>query len=430
VVVPTINGAPVIDGRLDDAAWKPAAVVDDLEVYLPVPYAAPTATTRFLVMHDNDALYIGADMRDREPELIVQRQLIQRQIVFRDDNFEVALDPYDTRRGGYIFSTNPNGVQRDGLVFTGGRANMDWDGIWEARTRITEDGWTAEVVIPFKTIAFDPQRDEWGLNFTRMVRRKGEGLTWSMRDGQPTVDTMGVMAGMRGVAPGRGLDVVPSAILSERKDFMGGQSDTELKPSLDLFYRITPSLTAALTLNTDFSATEVDDRQVNLTRFSLFFPEKRDFFLEDAGIFEFAELTQNGRPFFSRTIGLSPSGEPVVSPPWAGSLPMEILRLSSLTVWSVLTLTFATPVGYRSGPSRARCGISSRTRRASAATMLPSGRAFAIPMIVWTCALGLQRSRKTSIPLWASSIAAVSVSTMEGPATAGATRTVGLVPIG
>ena len=311
VVVPTVDNPPVIDGSLDDAIWQQAAVVDDLEVYLPVPYARSTETSRFLLLHDDDALYIGADMRDSEPDRIVQRQLIQRQTVFRDDNVEIALDPYDSRRGGYVFSTNPNGVQRDGLVFTAGRFNMNWDGIWESRARVTETGWTAEVVIPFKTISFDPQRDEWGLNFTRMVRRKGEGLTWSMRDGQPTIDTMGVMAGMRGVKPGRGLDVVPSAILNERKDFVLGQSDSELKPSLDVFYRFTPSLTGALTFNTDFSATEVDGRQVNLTRFSLFFPEKRDFFLEDAGIFEFAELTRNGRPFFSRTIGLSSEGAPV-----------------------------------------------------------------------------------------------------------------------
>ena len=311
IVVPATASPPVLDGRLDDPVWQQAAVVDDLEVYLPVPYAAPTETSRFLVLHDDKALYIGADMRDSTPGLIVARQLIQRQAVFADDNFEIALDPYDSRRGGYIFSVNPNGVQRDGLVFTGGRANMDWDGIWDLRTQVTDAGWTAEVVIPFKTIAFDAQRDEWGLNFTRMVRRKGEGLSWSLRNGQPTIDTMGVMAGMAGVKPGRGLDIVPSLILSERKDFVANQSESELKPSLDVFYRMTPSLTGALTLNTDFSATEVDDRQVNLTRFSLFFPEKRDFFLQDAGTFEFAELTQNGRPFFSRTIGLTMDGEPV-----------------------------------------------------------------------------------------------------------------------
>ncbi|MFM7798417.1 MAG: DUF5916 domain-containing protein, partial [Planctomycetota bacterium] len=172
-------------------------------------------------------------------------------------------------------------------------------------------GWTAEIAIPFKTLSFDAEGDVWGINLIRSIRRKREEIAWSQRERRVTLDVAGDLQGMRGMQQGRGLDIVPSASLIERERFAAGASSLVLKPSLDAFWRITPSLTGALTLNTDFSAVEVDDRQVNLTRFSLFFPEKRDFFLEDAELLEFGGLSQNGRPFFSRTIGLSASGQPI-----------------------------------------------------------------------------------------------------------------------
>ena len=236
---------------------------------------------------------------------------MQGAAVVNDDYFEVLLDPYNNRRTGYIFYVNPNSVQRDGLLFGGMSFNMDWDGIWEGRADVNEQGWTAEIAIPFKTLSFDPANDTWGLNLVRSIRRKREDIAWSQRDRNITMDVTGEIRGMGGLDQGRGIDVVPSMALSQRERFLANDSTLLPKPSLDVFYRITPSLAAALTINTDFSATDVDDRQVNLTRFSLFFPEKRDFFLEDSEVFEFGGLTQNGRPFFSRTIGLSATGQPV-----------------------------------------------------------------------------------------------------------------------
>ena len=306
--------APTIDGRVDDPAWQQATVIDDLRQIQPNPAAQPSEATEFRILYDDENLYVAARLWDSEPQRIVRHQLLQDAIVFGDDHLELFLDPRDTGRNGYIFFINPNGVQRDGLVTgTWGRSgfNMDWDGIWQAEASVDDKGWTAEFAIPFSTLDFDPDQPNWGLNIVRWLGRKREFIGWTYRDRNPTIDSLGQVRGFQGLTQGIGLDVIPSLVLSDNKDFVAKKKDSTLEPSLDVFYRITPSLTTALTLNTDFSAAEVDDRQVNLTRFSLFFPEKRDFFLQNADIFEFGNLSGNGRPFFSRTIGLSPAGQPV-----------------------------------------------------------------------------------------------------------------------
>jgi hypothetical protein len=302
---------PRLDGRLDDPQWATATRVTDIEQYSPGNGEPPTESTVFLLAIDDDHLYIAADFRDSDPGGIKRSQLVQGQAVVNDDYVQFFIDPYNSRRTGYIFYVNPNGVQRDGLLLGGLSYNMDWDGIWDAAAVVTDTGWTAEIAIPFKTLSFDPRNDVWGINLLRSIRRKREELAWSQRDRRITLDVAGEVRGMRGLRQGRGLDVVPSVAFTQRDQMAIGQASFVPKPSLDAFYRITPALTAALTINTDFSATEVDDRQVNLTRFSLFFPEKRDFFLEGAELFEFGGLAQNGRPFFSRTIGLSATGQPI-----------------------------------------------------------------------------------------------------------------------
>ena len=303
--------APRIDGKLDEALWSQATLIDDLEQFQPGNGEPPTEKTEFLVAIDDENLYIGARLHDAAPASIKRSQLVQGAAVVNDDYVEILLDPYNNRRTGYIFYVNPNGVQRDGLLFGGMSFNMDWDGIWQGQAQVDARGWTAEIAIPFKTLSFDPANDIWGLNLVRSIRRKREEVAWSQSDRRITMDVTGEIRGMGGVDQGRGLDIVPSFAMAQRERFLSGDSTLLSKPSLDVFYRITPSLGAALTVNTDFSATDVDDRQVNLTRFSLFFPEKRDFFLEDSEVFEFGGLTQNGRPFFSRSIGLSSAGQPI-----------------------------------------------------------------------------------------------------------------------
>jgi len=231
-----------------------------------------------------------------------------------DDRFSIVLDPFLDRRNGYYFEINAHAIQADALIENNARLLSDWDGIWQAETEIDEHGWTAEIRIPFSTVAFDPSLDTWGINFFREFRKRQETLAWSSRGRQAFIEApafAGTLTGLEGLKQGLGLDIVPSVTLKGEQDLVSGEDHSSFEPSLDLTYRITPSLTGRLTLNTDFSAAGVDGRQINLTRFSLFFPEKREFFLQDAGIFEFASLGGNGRPFFSRTIGLGVDGEPL-----------------------------------------------------------------------------------------------------------------------
>jgi hypothetical protein len=302
---------PVIDGVLDEDAWQLATEVDDLHQIQPTEYAPATERTVVYLMYDKDAIYIGARLYDREPSEVTARILRQGEEVFGDDWFSVLLDPFHDRRSGYRFLTNPNGLRQEGLFQNISEEQWDWEGIWYTASTIDEQGWVTEIAIPFKTLSFNPENDTWGINFRRAIARRDERTGWVSRNRNSDPSTSGTVAGLVGLEQGVGLDVVPSLSVNELRPFDGTATTTDTDPSLDVFYKLTPSLTSALTINTDFSATEVDDRQVNLTRFGLFFPEKRDFFLQDADIFEFGGLEQNGRPFFSRRIGLSDDGEPI-----------------------------------------------------------------------------------------------------------------------
>jgi len=315
---------PVIDGVLDDAVWQNAAVIDDLHQVSPVEYAEPFERTEIYLLYDDDALYVGAKLYDTEPDEITARNMRQNGSLGQDDRLFVTIDPFNNRRSGYFFGVNPNGVRADGLYRNVSEYYGDWDGIYFAEAGRFEGGWIAEFEIPFKSISLDPNTDTWGINFSRSVVRKNEVSAWVSRDRAYNPSISGLAVGFEGLKQGRGIEVVPSASAGSSRTFDPSIRDSGFEPSLDVSYRITPLLNASLTINTDFSATEVDDRQVNLTRFGLFFPEKRDFFLREADIFEFGRIgspsgavyefgpgAQNGRPFFSRRIGLSPSGQAV-----------------------------------------------------------------------------------------------------------------------
>jgi hypothetical protein len=302
---------PVIDGVMDEEIWQRAPIIDDFHQVNPVEYAEPSERTEVRVLYDRDALYIGVRLFDSHPELINARVLRQNQPIGSDDRFFVHIDPFNTRRSGYLFGVNANGVRYDGVFEGTTQRQFNWDGIWQAAATIDDAGWVVEIEIPFKTLSFDPSTDTWRMNFARNIERKNEGMAWVSRNRNTDLSTMGNVRGISQIEQGRGLDVVPSVSVRERRDFVGVLSDTSLEPSLDVFYKVTPQLNASLTVNTDFSATEVDNRQVNLTRFSLFFPEQRDFFLQDVDIFQFGRLQQDGRPFFSRRLGISATGEEV-----------------------------------------------------------------------------------------------------------------------
>jgi len=319
-----INEPLSIDGRLDEAVWAGAAVVEDFHQVLPIEYAPPSQKTQFFLLYDDDALYVAGKMWDSEPDLITAKILRQGGQSWTDDQFHVLLDPFNNRRSGYRFMINPNGIRQEGLAINTSQVEWNWEGIWQAAAAQDEEGWVAEARIPFKSLSFDPEGDTWGINFTRKISRENETIAWVSRNQTFSPAIAGVLTGLEGAKQGLGLDIVPTLTVNKQRAFTSYVDDSSTEPSLDIFYKITSGLNAALTLNTDFSAAEVDDRQVNLTRFGLFFPEKRDFFLQDMDIFEFGHLgnrnfssgfsrplAENARPFFSRKIGLSSTGQPV-----------------------------------------------------------------------------------------------------------------------
>jgi len=318
---------PVLDGRLDEALWQHAVEVSDFHEVSPNEYADPSEETRFYVIYGKDAIYVGAEFKDRNPDQIVARVMRQGDFSEGEDGLQIILDPFNNGRSGYVFQLTPNGIRGDGLFRNVTDINWDWDSIWDAATTLHDTGWTAELAIPFKTLSFNPENDTWGINFNRSIGRRKEDIGWVSYNRSQNPANSGKIVGLSGIEQGLGLDIVTGARVVQSNQFNSldpDVSNTSFEPSLDMFYKPTPSLTAALTINTDFSGTSVDSRQINLTRFSLFFPERRKFFLQDNDIFEFGRIggpresgavtqatKESGRPFFSRRIGLSRSGQTV-----------------------------------------------------------------------------------------------------------------------
>lgn len=303
VTIRRTDTPPRIDGILDDTAWQDAAVIDNLTQVDPVEGAAPTEKTEVRVTYDADHLYVAVYCYDREPDKIVAKQRARDGDVASDDVFTVTFDPYNDERNGYWFEFSPAGAKRDATVENSNTVRIEWDGVWHLKTRITHEGWFAEMAVPFKTISFNESTDTWGFNVGRTIRRKQEINRWAgitRVSAVRNVGNAGRLIGIGGLDQGIGLRVRP---------FLSGSWDIDTgnvsgKPGIDLFYKITPSITAALTVNTDFAEAEVDTRRVNLTRFPLFFPEKRAFFLQDAGIFSFGGISETPLPFHSRRIGI------------------------------------------------------------------------------------------------------------------------------
>lgn len=318
-----VASPPVIDGRLDEAVWDEADVITDFRQIRPGDGTEPSERTEVYVVYTADALYIGARMFDSEPDRIAAPTVRHGEGLGSDDRLVVILDPFNSGRTGYRFETNLNGVRHDALYENVNSFESEWTVIWDTAAARFDTGWIAEIEIPFKTLPFDPAIDSWGFNFGRGIRRRGEEMAWVSRNRSYNASILGTLTGLQGMDQGRGLDVVPSFSTNRQTAHEVSATTTNYEPSLDVFYRLTPALNASLTINTDFSASEVDDRQVNLTRFNLFFPEKRDFFLNDADLFEFGRIgatgnsassgssNNNARPFFSRRLGLGPAGTPV-----------------------------------------------------------------------------------------------------------------------
>lgn len=305
---------PVIDGSLDDRVWREHKSQDNLHQLRPKEYAEPTERTEFWVCYDRDYLYIGVMAYDADPSKIVARQHIQGFNMDSDDQINISIDPLHQKREGYFFQVNPNGMRNDALIWEGQNGfNASWDGIWFAASKILANGWSTEIKIPFKTLGFDQNVNQWGFNLGRLIRAKNEIAVWNSLGGdawEMGPIAMGSMGDIQDVSIGRGLEVqVSGKQVYEFRAAPKETSNTSLEPSLDVFYRPLPKVTLSATLNTDFSATDVDDRIINLDRFDVYLPEKREFFLQDASRFTFGDIWDNGSPFFSRRIGLAKDGQ-------------------------------------------------------------------------------------------------------------------------
>jgi hypothetical protein len=312
-----------IDGVLDEDIWERVPPATDFLQRDPDNGAPATEATEVRMVYDAERLVLGVTLHDSEPDRLLGNQMQRDQDFEGDDRFMWTIDSFLDGRSGYFFEINPSGAMGDGLIDPaqqdgdlGADINKSWDGIWIARVRRTSSGWTAEIEVPFRTLNFDPTASTWGINFQRTVRRKNEESLWTgyaRNQGVARMSNAGRVTGFSGVSQGLGLDLKPyivgnmSAAPGRGRDALVSTGDI----GLDVFYNLTPALRANISVNTDFAETEVDDRRVNLTRFPLFFEEKRDFFLEGSSFFDFGrEPGQAVVPFFSRRIGLDADGNP------------------------------------------------------------------------------------------------------------------------
>ena len=324
---------PAIDGRLEDAAWRGAPLIDGFVQQEPREGEPITERTEVRILTDGVALYVGAWLFDRDTTGIVPGEKVRDVSLSNSDAFALILDTYLDRQNGFVFATTPAGIEHDGqvvkegegggmMVSGQGRAasgsmggfNVNWDGSWTVATSRDSLGWYAEFRIPFSTLRYgagSPQT--WGVNFGRRIRRKNEDTYWAFIPRQFNLYRLS-RAGTIELphVPSQRLATVTPYVLSSASRTFATQGSATARGDwgLDAKYGVTPSLTLDLTYNTDFAQVEVDEQRTNLTRFPLFFPEKRPFFLENAGVFS-AGTPQAVDLFFTRRIGIDSLGQPV-----------------------------------------------------------------------------------------------------------------------
>jgi len=332
-----VEKGPKIDGLVEEQVWQSAVPATDFVQQDPDFGAPATARTEVRFLFDEKNLYIGIICYDSDPDKILVTQSRRDGDLQDDDSIQIVLDTFKDNQNGFVFGTNPTGVEYDGQVSKEGRSggftsaatsgggsdpraqrgaiggfNLNWDGNWKVQARTTRRGWEAEMEIPFSTLRFAPGRDVWGLNILRIVRRKNELSFWSPIPRSLNLHKVSMAGNLTGIKPGNShnLQWTPYVLVGKEKNYSSGKSDHTAEAGIDLKYGVTSSLTLDLSYNTDFAQVEVDDQQVNLTRFDLFFPEKRPFFLENAGFFQFG-TPQETEIFFSRRIGIGPNGIPI-----------------------------------------------------------------------------------------------------------------------
>ena len=308
LTIPRTNSPPLIDGTLNDAAWQDAKLVDKFIQRVPVEGEPASEKTEVYLAYDRDMIYVGVRLHDQEPEKIVARELREDEQMINDDIFTVSIDSMLDRRNAFMFYINANGTKSEARVEDNTTFRQEWDGIWYGASSRNDEGWVAEFAIPFKTLSLNSQAPAWGLELERYIRRKNEFSYWANYDQNKNITYVaayGDMEGIEDIDQGMGLDIRPQMASRYRRRFANDDRDFTVKPGAEIIYKLKPALNASLIINPDFSNAIVDDLKTNLTRFNLFFPEQRDFFVRDADIFQFGGLVEdNGIPFFSRRIGV------------------------------------------------------------------------------------------------------------------------------
>ena len=336
-----VEQAPEINGLVDEALWDAIAPATGFIQQNPDEGALSTERTEVRVAFDDSNLYFGIICFDREPENIVVTQNRRDGSLIDTDSIQILIDAYNDGQNAFVFGTSPTGIEFDAQVTKAGQTrgsaggparaggaggggaqragaaafNLNWDAAWKVRSQVTERGWESEIAIPFRTLRYRPGTDQtWGLNISRNIRRRNELSFWSpvSRAFEFTqIEIAGKLHGIEAKSH-RNLKLLPYVISGFSQDFRldEGRTERKLNGGLDVKYSLTPGLTLDGTINTDFAQVEVDDVQINLTRFDLFFPEKRPFFLENSGFFEFG-TPREVEIFFSRRIGLDENRQQV-----------------------------------------------------------------------------------------------------------------------
>lgn len=311
LTIAKITTNPVIDGYLGKEEWKEARVVSDFVEFRPNLGGKSDYPVTAYIGYDANYFYVAARIKQPE-DMITDRVLTQGSKVWDEDYFGIVLDTNLDRNDAYLFHVTPSGVKEDGLVIKSKYLGQ-WNALWYAKTQRTANGWSVEIAIPMQSISFDPEKSAWGLQIRHKISNPYKQMFWNLNNRQNSAwnaQQVGVVKGMSGLKQGKGIEIRPS--LSVKHDDY--KDEINIAPALDAFYKVTPNLTASLTINTDFTGTDIDDQDVNLTRFSSYFKERRDFFLEDMQVFQFGGLGDhdtNGLPFYSRRMGLSTQGTPL-----------------------------------------------------------------------------------------------------------------------
>ena len=305
-----VGEAPMVDGLLNEGAWLKAIPLDGFTQAEPLQGQPASQRTEVRILYDANAVYVGAILHDSDPSQIVTTDTRRDANLGEMDSFQIIFDTYRDQQNGFVFGTNALGVQYDAQVRDQGNTTNTWDGSWEVKTNVTESGWTAEFRIPLRTLRYGPAPQTWGVNAYRNIQRTRERSYWAPLPREYSISRLSSAGDLRGLqlqAP-RNLKVLPYVTSSANRNFRPRvNNDFDGDFGFDAKIGVTPSLNLDATYNTDFAQVEVDNQQINLTRFNLRFPEKRPFFQENSGLFRVGQGNEVDL-FFSRKIGLDANG--------------------------------------------------------------------------------------------------------------------------